>query len=345
MKKMLRRIGLHPTLSAFTAITGALAGVLGTIYTAHIRVVFPFEQMHHWPPDLPVISFWVFVVVFGFCFGLGTWAQNKTTLEKLGKLHKLSDETRNVQVELRGGVDRLEYIIRTMPPEDVLDRFEDSYRGVFLEVASAYESGASIVDIQKAIIAVLAGLAHLTSVFDHAHQDTVYCVNMMLYHKRDGIDANTLDELNKGLIFFDRATTTLQSLDGFLELIPEFAMRLNAAKQVEADTDTPHIVLPVPRKRKQESKPAVLPGAPEAFCASTGYAGYEDTLTLKKWCIERSALGEVIADEVGRYFARGGDGQSIRSFVGYLHSVVGKWQQSAGIAGSTCPKPGLEYDA
>ncbi|MHB1544474.1 MAG: hypothetical protein ACYCS1_08055 [Gammaproteobacteria bacterium] len=180
MKKMLRCIGLHPGLSAFTAITGALAGVLGTIYTAHIRVVFPFEQMHYWPPDLSVISFWVLVVVFGFCFGLGTWAQNKTTLEKLEKLHELSGATQNAQVDLRGGVARLEDIIRTMPPAGFLDRFETYYRQCFLPASLANETSACREDVVAAIRTALRSLAYLAREFDGVRSDAIYCANVML---------------------------------------------------------------------------------------------------------------------------------------------------------------------
>ena len=310
VKEKLRTVGLHPILPALAAIVGAVAGVFGTIYTSAIRAVFPFA-IHYGPIAWPAVFFWLLVIVFGLGFGLSTWAQSDATAQALKELQKLSDETRAAQ-------NNLESLIRTLPPEGFLRKHEKYYE---ISVrATIGVIGSNDVNLERVIGAVhvlLANLASLARDFDRADEGAVYCANIMLFHRQK--DLASIPNIRSRLRFFE-AGMSLDSLAGGLELLPDLSIQVGAEGPSAASDVIPAIVLPIPAKnlRDDKGKTTVLPGAPEAFCLTIGYARYEDTSTLGVWCRTKSGLRGSVADDIEGYFGPTGEGRAIRSFASFV---------------------------
>ena len=310
VKGQLRTVGLHPILPAVAAIVGAVAGVFGTIYTSAIRAVFPFA-IPYGPIAWPAACFWLLVMMFGLGFGLSAWAQSDATAQALKELRKLSDETLATQKNL-------ESLIRTLPPEGFLRTHEKYYE---ITVDAAIEAiGGNNVNLERVVGAVhvlLANLASLARDFDRADEGAAYCANVMLFHRQKDLDS--IPDITSRLRFFEDGMS-FSSLEGGLELLHDLSIQVGAESVSAASAVIPAIVLPVPAKdlREDNGKTTVLPGAPEAFCSTIGYARYEDTSTLGAWCRTKSGLRGSVADDIDNYFGPTGDGRAIRSFASFV---------------------------
>src|ERR1700674_3076239 len=115
MKAFFLRIGLKGWFVGATALSGALAGLYGSIYAPEIKGAFPFT----WECCRIVSEafiFWALFVAFGIGFATTFWAQNESTGTALADLKMLSAKALNQTTQL-------ENIIRTLPPDGFLDRF------------------------------------------------------------------------------------------------------------------------------------------------------------------------------------------------------------------------------
>ncbi|MDA8119375.1 MAG: hypothetical protein M0Z85_04845 [Gammaproteobacteria bacterium] len=302
VKNNLRAFGLFPLVPFLASVAGVLAGLLGAIYargSGGLEKSPPFTWL---PVNEHVVWFWALVIIFALLFGLATWAPASAASKEIGELRKIQEN--------------LERVVRTMPPDGFLNRFETYCNKSFLVAAQASGRNAKEADIISAVRAVLASVLYLAREFDDGGPGTVYSANVMVYHDAETLRRNNpgkLNELQKGLVFFEQGAGA-ESLAGLLELVPEFSMRLVANGGAERDADTPAIVLPVPAQRNDGHKVTFLPGAPEAFCSEIGYAGYEDTSTLADWCRTNSALRPKVADDIEAYFSPSGGGAAIKSF-------------------------------
>ncbi len=302
IKNCLRTFGLFPLVPFFASVAGVLAGLLGAIYASGPSGLEKSPPFTWLPVNEHVFWFWFFVMVFALLFGLTAWAPASAASKEIGELRKIQEN--------------LERVVRTMPPDGFLNRFEIYCNKSFLVAARASGRTAKETDIISAVQAVLASVLYLAREFDDGGPGTVYSANVMVYHDAEMLRRNNpgkLEELQKGLVFFEQGAGA-ESLAGLLELMPEFSMRLAANGGAELDADTPVIVLPVPAQRNDGHKVTFLPGAPEAFCSEIGYAGYEDTSTLADWCRTNSALRPKVADDVEAYFSPSGGGAAIKSF-------------------------------
>lgn len=316
VKNFLRAFGLFPFVPFVASIVGVLAGLLGAIYASGpggLEKSPPFTWL---PVNEHVAWFWSLVIVFALLFGLATWAPASAASKEIAELRKLSNDTKKAQESLVEANVRLEWVMRTMPPDGFLNRFETYCKKSFLVAAQANRRNAKEEDIISSVQAALASVLYLAREFDDGGPGTVYSANIMLYHDAEILRRNNPDrlkELQSRLVFFEQ-NARAESLAGLLELRPEFSMRVAGRGGAEPDADTPVIVLPVPAQRNDGYKVTFLPGAPEAFCSEIGYAGYEDTSTLATWCRQNSALRSTIADDVEHYFSQAGPGAAIKSF-------------------------------
>lgn len=319
VKRRLRAFGLSPFVPFFASIVGVLAGLLGAIYAGGpggLEKSPPFTWL---PVNEHVVWFWALVIVFALLFGLTAWAPASAASEEIGELRKIQEN--------------LERIIRTLPPDGFLNRFETYCNNSFLVAAQTSGRKTKEDDIISAVQVVLASVLYLAREFDGGGPRTVYSANVMLYHDAAALgrsNPDKLEELQRELKFFEQ-NAGAESLAGLLELRPEFSMKLAAKGSAELDTgSTSVIVLPVPAQRNDGHKVTFLPGAPEAFCSEIGYAGYEDTSTLATWCRSNSALRPKVADDIERYFGQSGPGAAIKSFTSLAFGKPSVGEKEAG---------------
>lgn len=271
--------------SALTACLGAFAGLLGSIYVDSIKSAFPFVWGSG-PIIWPAVLFWTALLIFGLFFGLGFNAQNEAT-------------------------NKLEQVIRTLPPRGFLVAFEDFFKECFAIDWKAHQEQKTLEGLKSSITTALSGVVFLVKTFDTRYDHPSYSVNIMLFKPIDEVSQSDLAEL----ITFAEPGYNPDAWDGVLQLQTEFAFTLKEGGP-QADTGVRAIMLPIPKPeyRSDDGKPTILPGAPTVFCDPTKFAGFENTLQLATWCREYSGLRASIAETIERYFVDG-PGTEIRSFI------------------------------
>lgn len=278
------RLPLKWWFSALTACLGAFSGLLGSVYGEQIKSAFPFilgGESIIWS----AVLFWISLLIFGCFFGLGFNAQNEAT-------------------------NKLEQVIRTLPPKNFLVVFEDLFKQSVSVYCRANEEQKK--DNQHAAIKLaMAGVLYLVKNFDTRHDHPQYSANIMLFKQVSEVQQNDLK--NNGMFIEPAYDST--SWDGVLQLQSEFAFTLEETG-LKTDNAVKPILLPIPKKefRLDKGKPTVLPGAPAVFCDPTTFVGFENTIELATWCRDQSGLRPSVADDVESYFTDG-PGKEIRSFI------------------------------
>jgi hypothetical protein len=222
---------------------------------------------------------------FGWFFGLGFNAQNEAT-------------------------NKLEQVIRTLPPKNFLVVFEDLFTQSFNVYWKANEERDN-GKLKDAIITTIAGVLFLVKSFDARHDHPQYSANIMLFKPTQDVTQKELDDS----VLFTEPGFDPKSWDGVLQLQKDFAFSLKD-NGLEPDTNIIPILLPIPKEnlRMDKGKPTVLPGAPAVFCDPSTFGGFENTFQLATWCRDQSGLRASIAEDVERYFVDG-PGREIRSFI------------------------------
>jgi len=228
----------------------------------------------------------VSLLIFGWFFGLGFSAQNEAT-------------------------NKLERVIRTLPPRGFLVVFEDLFKACLNVYWEAYEEQEGVEALKGSIVTALTGVLYLVKTFDTRHDHPQYSANIMLFRSIQEVPSKELAEH----ILFTEPGYDPEAWDGILQLRTEFAFTLIDREQ-KPDTVVKPIMLPIPKTqyRADKGKPTVLPGAPAVFCDPTRFVGFENTLQLATWCREHSGLRASVAEDVERYFVDG-PGKEIRSFI------------------------------
>ena len=243
-----------------TAALGAFAGLLGSIYADDIKTAVPFillTENRLWvngPLHSYAVLFWISLLVFGLFFGLGFKAQNEAT-------------------------NKLEQVIRTLPPKGFLVAFERLFRDSFGIDWIANESGKGAKELSGSIHVALNGVALLAKTFDARHDHPTYAINVMVFRP---ISEVTIEEVKEHILFAEPGYNTA-SWDGVLQLRKEFAYILGEKGSIQPDSDLPPVMLPIPKRefRTDKGRPTVLPGAPKVYCEpSNSFAGFEDTREL-----------------------------------------------------------------
>lgn len=296
----------HPWFAAVTAVFGGLAGMFGSVFSAEIKSAFPFVVSGTeiiWS----AASFWVFLGLFGYCFKLNISAQMEAQSKALAKL------TANTE--------RLEVLIRTLPDEGFILKFENYYEIVSDQVRLATLPGAEEEDIKDAIKGCLSALVHLARIFDGNIQIR-YAVNIMTFEKLPTEPAE-LAELLKRIRFAERDADP-RNWEGFLDLQCDFALVMDDNKQgddhlTRLDDLVRPFAMPVPLedRRVDKGRTTVLPGAIEAFChPELVVALWQDTSELGEWCRNNAGLRTSLADDIEQYFATD-PGNKIKSFASF----------------------------
>jgi hypothetical protein len=282
---------MRPVVAAILSFGGLAFGAVLSVWPKEIADATRFAvlgpvrgSLHLW-----VLSFWLAV---------GLW-----TLILYYRLRG-DDEAQTVRFR------HLTAAIHRAPNYGVFTDYIDYYDLAADAVASTHLPGAPtderIERLSVGIGLVLELTAGLAATFTRAPQSRAYGANIMLVAKPP-LDGSLVSALR----FFDKENQDPNALRAVLYL-PQALLLSDVGGR--PDRTIPLIALPVPKSaRDSRGHQIALPGAPEALL--TGKASAQlDTLEMASSCGDFPAF---VIDELREYFAPGGAGQGIRSFVSF----------------------------
>lgn len=276
-----------------------IAGVFGSLYTSEIKSSFLFF-LGQGPISWEATAFWLLLFVFLLMFQSTQWAQNRIT--------------DRAQKELIQKSDQLEGLIRTMPPEGFLAKFDKLYKHSFATALLAFSDGAAREDVEEAIRIVLDCIVSLAHYFDGSPPNVRYSANIMLFRSCVNLEPEEREALRNRLQFASEDTDLL-ALKGVLDLQLALSTTTATPEPLPDDQLAP-FALPVPKTPekvvKGNNRFQVLPGAPEAFQFKK-LTGFHDLSMLERWCHEKGDFRPGTIEDILAYF-RTGTGQSIKSF-------------------------------
>ncbi|UUO08098.1 hypothetical protein M4951_07205 [Blastopirellula sp. J2-11] len=302
---------LNPVFGAFLTFSILFAGGLGSIFSDDIRDAVPFHWVWPWEPFKLALGPSVFWVASLFSALLFLFRQQATDIAR-------GDAQREVRVaadELKAQSEKLEVLVRTMPPENFLLEFAQLYAksdSAIDTVLGTRTAAASREDIALAIRQFLRMIALLAKAFDGERKNGRYAANIMLFRSSACITPDWTEENDEKLLFCDRSID-LQKCQGVLELMPEFSMTITGDVEPSPDAKVKKIVLPIPAKAKNaKGKLLVLPGAPMAFetCEPSGIKDVRKELC--EWMQAEGDFQQFVVDEIHDYFSHHA---TVRSFV------------------------------
>ncbi|MGB8412361.1 MAG: hypothetical protein WCE23_06000 [Candidatus Binatus sp.] len=278
-----------------------IAGLFGSLYTDDIKAAFPFV-LGHGPLSVHAMLFWASALGATLLFFVG---------QRTSEIDRRASEARLDQRS-----DKLEGLIRTIPPTDFLFTFGE----IFWECGQAWweiinsKTEITAGAVEEAIRIVLGGAAKLAKKFDAALPDVIYAANVMLFIPSERLNDKKIAEVKDSLRFAD-AETDLRALKGVLILERELSTTTVRGTLGQRDDSLVPLALGVPHETHDPSgrRWRVLPGAPMAFC-SGGLALYVDTRTLGEWCRTEGDFPPSTATAVEEYF-NDSRSASDRSFV------------------------------
>jgi GAF domain-containing protein len=281
----------------------ALVGVIGGIYPDDIKGSFssiltpkfdwtvPF--FHGFSSDLPwgAKLFWIALTISTIYFAIRQWAVDSVQSESTKKLQDL---------------------IKTMPPTDLMDEYSDSVEECYrFTIAAIYQANPPVRnDVVNSTQAILRWVASTAWAYDRRKRNARYAANIMLYRPVGLVDATSARV--KSLLIHE-VSFDFGQWKGLLYLNPELSSSTDAAGK---DASLAEFALPVPlhlRKRvgAREMLKA-LPGAPIAI--ETGVSDYyRDTWTIKDWFQTEADFTAEQQEKLSSYFT---DTQTkVRSFL------------------------------
>jgi hypothetical protein len=297
-----------PFYAAFLTLLILVVGVIGGIYPDDIKKAFPFTLLTPtdaracFPPDAAdalrsssnvhvVAVFWAGSFVSALMFFLREAATEKRR---------------------QSAADKLERLIRTMPPEEFLSLFREFY--VLCRTTEIAVQNGNRAVIEEGIRVILFGIISLVRAFERNTPKARYAANVMIFVPQRNFAK--LGNRLTSLIRFLPAGNDVDKLDGVLLLQPQLSTTISSAKS-DPDGELSAFALPVPAGPPQtaEERWRALPGAPLAWmrrkAGGEGIDGYENTMELRN--IEPSFdLPHSTIVDVAHYFD--GVAQSIRSF-------------------------------
>ncbi len=287
--------------AGLTAMAGAFAGLLGSVFSGEIKSAFPFV-LQNGPIEWVAVLFWSALGVFGAMFGLNFRGQAQTAELQIDRLH---EETRV-----------LERLLRTLPPENFLERFETVLEATYISVLECKQKSDDPKQLLiNAIKANLGAIAALAKMFDGDHEGVIYSANVMMYVPVNSLTDAELSTYQGRIRFLGEEHLNLRdALSGLLVLDPRFAMSVKSG-ELKEDTAMIEVILPVPSpdRRSYAKQSGVLPGAPEAFLHPDGLSGYADTASLANFCRDQRPFHPRVAEELETYFETA-PGDQIKSF-------------------------------
>jgi len=305
IKSSARNVGCKPWFSGCTAVVGTLAGFFAAIYADEIRNAFPFSPDYgvgwHGAIAWHAVQSWTAVAMFGFMFGLNSWALTSTA---------------DIQIEkLQGSSAELHQVIRTLPPQNFLQGFQDYLMDAYPVVVKGAEASGNLQEIREGILAVLTNLACMAKLFDSHAMSCLYCANIMIFRRLGDLSREDRSALARRAMFTEQREPEGGGWEGVVELVPSLAVFVEG-ERIFFEESLPSFVLEIPSPAERfdaEGRKAFLPGGPEAFCEE-GPSYCPDTHLMGDTCRKERALRPVVSTAMDRYFKEG-HGQDVRSFI------------------------------
>lgn len=224
--------------------------------------------------------------------------------------------------DLRVAHQKIEKMLRTMPPSTFLKKFAEVHRlnhQAFVSALKAWytadqqDTPESAEIIREWIRVVLNGIATSVSDFDNSGRAATYGANIMVFRREQRIPPADRAAVEARIIM-NGGKRSLRGLEGVLDLRAELSASTGEADSRDADSRIQRIALPVPLVRHSpDGRSYVLPGAPEAFCGRDTRA--YDAATIAQHCRgDGYALPYAVIQEVQTYF-RASAPHGIGSFV------------------------------
>lgn len=263
--------------------------------------------------------FWLVTVITTLLFFYSQKIASDYRKQQETTLKKTIDKNQQQQNKLLKGNEKLENLIRTLPPDDFLYRYSNAYNDSYeaYQICKAYnDKQVSEAFIRTLLLTIAALCRNFERVRGNRHR---YAANIMIYHTYKDWSKNYKKD-KKDISFFDENISEA-SLEGILQLIPELSVSTKSASKklgnVENPTPDDHVLeiaLPIPKKLEdKKGKLKALLGAPLSF-KTKNTVHYEDTKGLKTWFDEDASFDSTIEDNVLSYF-KSKEGRPIRGFI------------------------------
>lgn len=275
-----------------------LAGALGAVYNVELRRQLPFSLFAGRSDARLAGAFWISVVLGALLYHFRQRALDRRRSEGERQLDKTAK--------------RLIYMMRTMPPENFLNSFEQYFsacdnavRKVPAIVAPQGFSKARLDEVHEAIRLVLSGIATLAKEFDNVGSRATYGANVMIFRNSDGCTEPDAKRYAASVIMCD-LDEQFAHLEGVLELDPAMSTSMVSSERIEIPSPDPAYVdhplsLPIPKtKTGLGGRSRVLPGAPAAFVG--GPVVYYENLDLLRADLEKRDLTPSVTTRVLEYF-------------------------------------------
>ena len=230
-----------------------------------------------------------------------------------------ADLEREARENLIGQTEKIQSLVKTMPPKNFMTGFADKYREAHRLTRELSENGRLIKIDERTfgIVSILKSIVRLTKKFDdNLPEDTRVAANIMLYndsYKKKG-EEERHKEYQEIVRFIDDGVD-VKNLRGVLVLLSKLSISSdNFDREYDEELKGVSMALPVPNNEKDSLSDnyKVLPGAPWAFCRE--YCRFSDISELIKWMDEEGDFTESVKSKVRDYF-ESEDGKHIRSFL------------------------------
>lgn len=295
-----------PIYATIVTVMLFMAAFYASLYTTEIKSAFPvYGFPDYWNYDWNglnsfAVKFWILLIVSSLLFLVNQRATNK---QREVSENNLIERT-----------NKLEQLIRTLPPEDFLGLFYDIHSRCYKalsDIIRAYNFGDKDLNLELYIRFFLYNILAVIKRFEANPTNPIFAANIMLFHRVDSFDTDSFEKLRAKLRFI-QPDVDLMSNDGFL------LMRCDLSATSESEDLTPDesindIAFPIPKVRQSVNgtRSRVLPGAPFAFCENT-IVTYGNTQDLTNWCRQYGDFPESIIGEIDDYFRN--EGRNIKSF-------------------------------
>ncbi len=210
---------------------------------------------------------------------------------------------------------RLENLIKTMPPEAFLSEFAEIFqkcRNFYKEIQENDKKTAQ--EVELIIRMILGSILALVKLFDKSSKETRYAANIMLFEGDLGKKSEERIKFLGENIKFITKDIDIKKLHGVLILETDLSVNSENHGEYSPDSDLPQsIILPVPQERKDML--SALPGAPKAFLTHLPNQ-FLDVNDLHSWMKEEKNgdfLQSTVA-EVKEYFTSEA-AKNIKSFI------------------------------
>lgn len=324
----LRAIFYSPFYGMFATLLVVITGISGSLYSKEIKLsisnsydyivslfIKNFDASQHaLPGNVVANTFWILLLLVSLMYYFKHRhernQQNQLAVQTLTAIKQN---------------DRLQDIIRTLPPKRFLQKFATIYDASHAAAWMPFDPGleASLREkielIDHAIRVILNSVGKLVAIFveDDKTSDRYFAVNVMLFHNISDFDDKQLERMREHILFLDD-NADIKKNYGLLELIYNYSTSTKT-ETPEPDTELREFYLPIPDPAfsdelstdDNKKLPRYLPGAPEAFVQKK-LSTTEDTHELASWC-KKADFTPSVCDKVKRYF-ESKEAQNVRSF-------------------------------